>query len=138
MDGAFNPIPQNAWGTPHSAIGNPYMFTGRQLDEEAGAYFYRARTYDAIKGRFLQRDPAGYVDGLNLYEYVNSNPINRADPMGLQAVEGCCKITEIYLSLATHSLCGGQAGRTYCMRLAWILKVRTWGTVSLPDTSRLL
>ena len=51
------------WGTPHSAIGNPYPFTGRQLDEETGLYFYRARYYDSVKGRFLQRDPGGYVDG---------------------------------------------------------------------------
>jgi RHS repeat-associated protein len=86
-DGAFNPIPQNAWGTPHSAIGNPWMFTGRQLDEETGLYFYRARYYDTSKGRFLQRDPLEYVDGMNLYEYVRSNPCNRVDPLGLAF---CC------------------------------------------------
>ncbi|KIH77722.1 PEP-CTERM protein-sorting domain-containing protein/RHS repeat-associated core domain-containing protein [Geoalkalibacter ferrihydriticus] len=56
-DGAFNPVAENAWGTPRSAIENPWMFTGRQLDEETGLYFYRARYYDCEKGRFLQRDP---------------------------------------------------------------------------------
>ncbi len=84
-DGSFNPIAPNAWGTPHSAIGNPDLFTGRQLDEETGLYFYRARYYDAVKGRFIQRDPLGYVDGANLYEYALSNPINFVDPMGLDA-----------------------------------------------------
>jgi RHS repeat-associated protein len=85
--GAGVAVPQNPWGggTPHSAIGNPYTFTGRQLDEEAGLYYYRMRYYDSGKGRFLQRDPVGYVDGMNLYEYVSDNPINYPDPMGLTA-----------------------------------------------------
>jgi RHS repeat-associated protein len=82
-DGAFNPIPQNAWGTPHSAIGNPYMFTGRQLDEETGLYFYRARYYDTAKGRFLQRDPLEYSAAVNQYEYVSDEPTFAVDPSGL-------------------------------------------------------
>ncbi len=55
-------MPLNAWGTPHSAIGNPSMFTARELDEETGLYYFRARYYDSAKGRFLERDPEGYVD----------------------------------------------------------------------------
>ena len=66
-----------------SAIGNPYLYTGRRLDDETGLYYYRARDYDAINGRFIQRDPLGYVDGMNLYEYVGSNPTNLVDPFGL-------------------------------------------------------
>lgn len=52
------------------------------MDEETGLYFYRAWYYDPVKGRFLQRDPLGYVDGMNLYEYVRSNPANASDPYG--------------------------------------------------------
>ena len=37
--------------------------------------------------RWLERDPAGYVDGLNLYLYVGANPIILIDPWGLDAVE---------------------------------------------------
>ncbi len=73
-----------------SAVGNPYLFTGRQFDEETGLYFYRARYYDCVKGRFLQRDPLGYVDGMNLYEYVRSNPVVRLDPLGQKTDEECC------------------------------------------------
>jgi len=61
------------------------MFTGRQLDEETGLYFYRARYYDSFKGRFLQRDALGYVDGMNLYAYVSDNPVNLDDPYGTEA-----------------------------------------------------
>ena len=68
---------------PSSAIGNPYMFTGREYDQETGLYYYRARYYSPTLGRFLQRDPLGYVDGMNLYEYVGGNANNFIDPFGL-------------------------------------------------------
>jgi RHS repeat-associated protein len=81
-DGSFNPIPQNAWGTAHSAIGNPWLFTGRQFEEETGLYYYRARHYDPVKGRFLERD--GPESATNLYEYVRSRPTAMTDPMGTE------------------------------------------------------
>ncbi|MFO1433712.1 MAG: RHS repeat-associated core domain-containing protein [Candidatus Competibacteraceae bacterium] len=94
-DGAGNPVPRNGWDTAHSAIGNPWMFTGRQLDEETGLYFYRARYYDCGKGRFLQRDPLGYSDGKNYFEYVKGTPINRIDPSGMeQGKYDCCDTNE--------------------------------------------
>ena len=39
--------------------------------------------YNSTFGVWLQRDPAGYVDGGNLYEYVNNQPIDRTDKLGL-------------------------------------------------------
>ena len=70
-----------------SGIANRYMFTGREHDPESGLYHLRARLYDPRIGRFLQRDPIGYVDGMNLYKYVRNNPLNWIDPLGL-ACEG--------------------------------------------------
>ena len=66
-----------------SAVGNPYLYTGREYDAEAGVYSYRTRTYDAGKGRFLQRDPAGYIDGLDLYGYAQYGPATLRDPTGM-------------------------------------------------------
>ena len=66
-----------------SAVGNPYLYTGREYDPESGLYFYRARTYDPGTGRFLQRDPAGYVDDLSLQQYASSSPTCLVDPLGL-------------------------------------------------------
>ena len=62
---------------------NPYKFTGRRYDPESDLYFYRARMYSPSLGRFMQTDPVGYVDGPNLYTYVNNNPLGWIEPLGL-------------------------------------------------------
>lgn len=74
----------------YSSAANSYLFTGRRLDEETGLYYYRARYYDSERGRFLQRDPLGYVDGMNLYEFVVNNPVRYSDPFGERK---CCPIS---------------------------------------------
>ena len=69
-----------------SAVGNPYLYTGREYDPESGLYFYRARYYDPGAGRFLQRDPWGTTDGLGLYLYVGSGPATYYDPLGRKKI----------------------------------------------------
>ncbi|MCA9286668.1 MAG: transglycosylase SLT domain-containing protein [Phycisphaerales bacterium] len=41
--------------------------------------------YDPVPGRWLERDPIRYADGMNSYQYVASNPLSHVDPHGLQA-----------------------------------------------------
>lgn len=60
-------------------------FGGYVFNSETGIYTVRFRHYDpsAGLGRWLERDPAGYVDGGNLYEYVQGDPLDATDPYGL-------------------------------------------------------
>ena len=50
-----------------SAIGNEYLYTRRRLDPETGLQLNRERYYHVSLGRWISRDPIGYVDGSNLY-----------------------------------------------------------------------
>ncbi len=65
------------------AFTQPFRYTAREYDSEAGLYFYRARYYDATAGRFISEDPSGYNGGLNVYKYVRNNPLLFSDPLGL-------------------------------------------------------
>lgn len=73
--------------TLQSAIGNPFLCTGRRYDPETGLYDYRTRYLDPVAGRFQSRDTIGtWGDPGNLgnaYTSVENNPANAVDPMGL-------------------------------------------------------
>ena len=55
---------------------------GLMHDKEFGLIYNRARCLSPKLGRFLQRDPMAYVDGMSLYEYVRSGPIGHVDWIG--------------------------------------------------------
>jgi len=92
-----------AYGVQSSQWGNEHLFTGQRHSGETrtagnfGLYYYKNRDYDPTLGRFITRDPAGYVDGLNPYEYVRSAPARSTDPSGLKTRisvnEDACTIT---------------------------------------------
>jgi len=83
-----------------------YGFTGRQFDPESGTYYFRARTYDAELGRFTGKDPSGFNGGdLNLYRYVLNNPMNFADPFGLEMTQA--EATAIGIGIGAGIVVGG-------------------------------
>ncbi|WP_292975308.1 RHS repeat-associated core domain-containing protein [Nitrosomonas sp.] len=75
------------YGEPNIATGIRFRYTGQQFLGSLNLYYYKARFYSPALGRFLQTDPIGTADDLNLYAYVGNNPINFSDPSGLIAAE---------------------------------------------------
>jgi RHS repeat-associated protein len=73
------------WTTPPSgtqpAVDNLYQ--GMSLDQVTGLYYARNRNYDPALGRWINQDPAGYINGANTYQFVMSNPVVNVDPWGL-------------------------------------------------------
>jgi RHS repeat-associated protein len=74
----------DAWGARGGGTDS-IGYTGR---EAAGSlWYYRARYYDPVTGRFLSEDPERYADGMQVYGYVLNNPINYRDPTGMRSCQ---------------------------------------------------
>jgi RHS repeat-associated protein len=84
------------------------LSTGREWDKETGLYYYRARYYDPMEGRFISKDPISFKGkdkDANLYEYTENNPVNFTDPSGLFTVVGNCRGKEQQIKNELNSAC---------------------------------
>jgi RHS repeat-associated protein len=54
------------FGIPGAANIGRFQYTGQTWMPEVGLYYYKARMYSPTLGRFMQTDPIGYGDGMNM------------------------------------------------------------------------
>lgn len=97
----------SAYGESANAASSKFGFTGQAWLANVGLYYYKARMYSPKLGRFIQPDPIGYDDGMNMYAYVGGDPVNATDPSGL--CDGCPRPPPIFSfpgALATWQLNG--------------------------------
>ncbi len=70
-----------------NAAAKRYRYTGMERDEETGLNYHKARYYIPWLGRWLNPDPIGIGDGVNVYAYCRNNPVMNLDKQGTQTVE---------------------------------------------------
>lgn len=92
----INRYAYSPFGECDDMSGTTFGFTGQRFDAETGLYYYKRRYYSPVLGRFLQPDP---VPNINLYRYVNNDPLNLIDPLG-EAMLGLVVIVIILILLA--------------------------------------
>ncbi|MCU1751280.1 RHS repeat-associated core domain-containing protein [Pseudomonas sp. 6D_7.1_Bac1] len=105
----YYPYGATAWMAARSLIEVAYKFirySGKEMDE-SGLYYYGARYYAPWVQRWISADPAGAVDGTNLFAFVGNNPLRYVDPVG-----GAKSEAVIMLSSEFISVVGGFAEQT--------------------------
>ena len=58
------------------------LYQGMTLDAVTGLYYERNRDYSPSLGRWMEQDPAQYINGASTYQFVNSSPVGNVDASG--------------------------------------------------------
>jgi len=107
-DGILYDAYGNIVASSGSSANNRLAFT-KERDFSIGLDNHGMRYYDPEIGRYISRDPAGYVDSLNVYLYVHNNPINHIDPLGLNDTFGLGTFGDLALPDPVANYQGGRA-----------------------------
>lgn len=135
-----------------SSVGSPFLFHGQVFDCDTGLLYCRARFYQPSVGLFLQRDPEGYLAGVNHYAAFANNPVNFRDPTGtlpaLDEVGAELCLIGSQASYKEDGVGGGLTGAALCfagrvLQLGTataegmeLLQTQSPGTLGLLDVAR--
>ena len=115
----YDPYGKAIASTGSYADENAFRFSSKYYDSETDLYYYGYRYYSPEIGRWISRDPVDEEGGINLYSFVNQNPVNYVDETGLWIYKGACR----YIS--GGEIVGGAALR--CMMWTECYDSRTFG-----------
>ncbi|KJV05966.1 RHS repeat domain-containing protein [Methylocucumis oryzae] len=118
IDDAQNIVAQYSYspfGQLQTATGpladQPMRFSTKYYDPETGLSDFGYRFYRADVGKWLTRDPIGEAGGINLYGFVENNPVNFIDSYGYKSdwrlitclILGLCNMTDHQTPSGDHS-----------------------------------
>jgi len=99
----INQYTYDLWGAPltaSEAVTQPFRYSGEMWDSSANLQYLRARWYSPAMGLFINEDTyTGQIDNplsLNLYTYVENNPLTHTDPTGHMGVENLRRLSGLY------------------------------------------
>jgi RHS repeat-associated protein len=127
----YGPFGELLRATGRRGRDNPFRFSTRPQDDETGLIYFGYRYYSPRDGRWLSRDPIGEAGGLNLYGFVQNDPINQVDALGLRmeipkrdlARYRLCKRSALTARLQQGGVGPGDYQKDCCQLLTVVVKL---------------
>ncbi|MCL6307260.1 RHS repeat protein [Pseudomonas syringae] len=97
---SYYPFGGTSWWAGRSTVEASYKtirYSGKERDA-TGLYYYGLRYYAQWLQRWINPDPAGAVDGMNLYRFVRNSPLRFADQQGAAPHDAPLKVVADDLS----------------------------------------